>query len=112
MRAIRTERFKYVRNFDSAFLVEVPGDVEEGAIFRRYAELYHAFEDPLAEMYDLESDPWEQHNLAGDSGMAEIERSLERQLRAWMFDSRDPLLDGAVTSPAHVASLSRLLSSA
>jgi hypothetical protein len=28
MRAIRTDRYKYIRNFEATFLVEVPGDIQ------------------------------------------------------------------------------------
>jgi arylsulfatase A-like enzyme len=101
MRAVRTERFKYIRNFETAFEVEVPADVELGAIFRSHVELYHNGQHPPVELYDLEVDPLEQTNLSGDPRYAEIERELDTQLWTWMADTQDPLLQGPVASPAY-----------
>lgn len=99
MRALRTERFKYIRNFEVCFAVEVPGDVQMGATFRAHVDLYHAAQHPPIELYDLHADPLEQHNLAGDLSFVEIERRLDSSLRAWMVETHDPLLRGPIPSP-------------
>jgi arylsulfatase A-like enzyme len=99
MRAIRTRRFKYIRNFETAFLVEVPGDVQQGMIFRHHTSLYSGAEHPPVELYDLEADPLEQHNLAGAEPLHEVESRLDSQLRTWMERTDDPLLRGPVPSP-------------
>src|SRR5438034_5410385 len=65
MRCVRTSRHKYIRNFETAFAVEVPGDIQAGAIFRANASLYSTDRPSVVELYDLESDPLEQRNLAG-----------------------------------------------
>jgi N-sulfoglucosamine sulfohydrolase len=100
MRAIRTERYKYIRNFETAFLVEVPGDVQLGAIFRTELQRYVGATHPPVELYDLASDPLEQDNLAGRPDIAEIERDLDARLWRWMKETGDPLLNGPVPSPA------------
>lgn len=100
MRAIRTERFKYIRNFETSFLVEVPGDVQQGIIFPRHTALYSGSEHPPTELYDLEVDPWEQGNLTGLGRVGEIERRLASQLQTWMEQTDDPLLSGPVPSPS------------
>jgi arylsulfatase A-like enzyme len=101
VRAIRTARFKYMRNFETAFSVEVPGDVQVGPIFRSHVELYHGAQHPPVELYDLEADPLEQHNLAGDPRYADAERRLDADLWGWMAQTADPLLDGPVESPSY-----------
>ena len=108
MRAIRTERFKYIRNFETAFEVEVPGDVQLGAIFREHVELYHAGQHPPAELYDLTEDPLERHNLAGEGQLAEAQGRLDAALWSWMAETGDPLLRGPVPSPAYVDTQRRL----
>lgn len=61
-RMLRTERWKLVYN---------PWDVDE--------------------LYDLENDPWELDNLAGDPAHAQLQRALEARLWRWMHDTADPL---------------------
>jgi len=108
MRAIRTDRYKYIVNFESSFLVEVPGDIQMGVIFRRFTQLYSATQHPVIELYDLESDPLEQHNLAGNPDYADIERDLRGRLLQWMEATDDPLLQGPVASPSYRKALNVL----
>ena len=101
MRAVRTRTHKYIRNFESAFLVEIPGDIAQGAVFRSDPGRYQGATHPDVERYDLQADPDEQLNLAGDPAHAEVERELDRRLWRWMEETADPLLLGAVPSPAY-----------
>jgi len=101
MRAIRTERHKFIRNFDKSFLVEVPGDVQVGPIYRSEDQLYVAAAHPDIELYDLAADPTEQHNLAGNPALAAIERDLDTRLWRWMAATDDPLLRGPIPSPSY-----------
>jgi N-sulfoglucosamine sulfohydrolase len=105
MRAIRTNRFKYIRNFDTAFAVEVPADVQQGTIYRRHVELYVGGPHPAAELYDLDADPLERDNLSGSIDYRETESSLNALLWSWMVETADPLLQGPIPSPAYRASL-------
>ncbi|MBN2450970.1 MAG: sulfatase [Lentisphaeria bacterium] len=47
------------------------------------------------ELFDLEADPGETVNLAGDAAAAGIRRRLEQVLQAWRERTADPLLDAA-----------------
>ncbi len=105
LRAIRTERFKLIRNFETSFAVEVPGDVQQGAVFRSSVERYHGEVHPELELYDLEADPVELTNLSGQTDFAEVRRELEDRLWAWMRATDDPLLRGPIPSPAYRRSL-------
>lgn len=80
MRCVRTARFKYIRNFETAFAVEVPGDVQRGPLFRADPGRYSADRQELVELYDLRADPLEQHNLAGHPEFAATQRALDRRL--------------------------------
>jgi arylsulfatase A-like enzyme len=101
IRAIRTEQYKYIRNFETTFAVDVPGDVQLGAIYRTELRRYVASTRAEVEFYDLADDPEEQRNLAGQPETAEVERDLDARLWRWMEETADPLLDGPVPSPAY-----------
>jgi N-sulfoglucosamine sulfohydrolase len=105
MRAVRTERFKYIRNFETTFAVEVPADVQQGDIFRAHVELYHGRQRVPVELYDLGADPLEQRNLAGHDEFTEVERWLDGRLWSWMERTADPLLQGPIPSPAYQRTL-------
>jgi N-sulfoglucosamine sulfohydrolase len=107
MRCVRTATHKYIRNFETAFAVEVPGDIQLGAIFRADPGRYSTDRRAIAELYDLEADPLEQHNLAGTQQAGAVERSLSGALWDWMRDTDDPLLRGPVSSPRYRAAMQR-----
>lgn len=123
MRAVRTERYKYVRNFWKQQRVHLPADVFGSRAGREVREEFYVTERPREELYDLETDPYEQENLAASRGVFDPEetppgmfgvpgagsdpdpehadalRALRRQLHDWMLETDDPLLDGPVTRP-------------
>ena len=103
MRAVRSPVAKLIVNFGIGFRVEVPGDVAEGPIFRSGPGRYLGGAHPVAELYDLQADPLERHNLlAGDARPAPFEE-LRSTLLAWMRDGDDPLLSarGPLITPQH-----------
>jgi len=101
MRCVHTQRHKYIRNFEAAFAVEVPGDVQQGPIFRANASRYSTDRPSFVELYDLETDPLEEHNLTGIPSMTAIEDALSAELWRWMRETDDPLLQGPVASPRY-----------
>jgi len=107
MRAIRTQRHKFVRNFETAFRVEVPGDIQTGAIFRADPGRYSTDRPAVVELYDLVADPLEQHNLAGSDDVKDLQRDLSERLWEWMRQTEDPLLKGPVASPRYRLAMER-----
>jgi arylsulfatase A-like enzyme len=101
MRCVRTERYKFIRNFETAFAVEIPGDIQQGAIFRADPFRYSTDRTDMVELYDLERDPAEIHNLAGAPGVEAVEKQLSEELWRWMRETGDPLLDGPISSPRY-----------
>jgi N-sulfoglucosamine sulfohydrolase len=51
---------------------------------------------PPMELYDLEKDPFEWHNLAEDPAHDAVRRRLLDALRRWQRETRDPLADEAL----------------
>jgi arylsulfatase A-like enzyme len=107
MRCVRTRGHKYIRNFETAFAVEVPADIQAGATFRADPSRYSTDRPAIVELYDLEADPLEQHNLAGSAGTRVVERELSERLWAWMRETEDPLLNGPVASPRYRLAMQR-----
>jgi arylsulfatase A-like enzyme len=98
-RAIRTDRWKYIRRLD-----EYPHPVLANCDDSDSKELLVAAgwgeqEVPEEQLYDLVLDPQEGNNLAGDPSKAEVLSELRGRLVAWMRETEDPLLDGPVLPP-------------
>ena len=114
-RSIRTKQFAYIRNFrpnlwpsgDPEYWKAVGpfGDIDGGPtkdvvtggkddpalknFFRMSCE-----KRPAEELYDMEKDPHQLHNLADDTQYAETKKSLSRQLDDWMKATNDPRANG------------------
>jgi len=110
-RAIRTERFLYIRNFrpdrwpagdpQLVFAVGPFGDIDDGPTkqiilarrndpdWRRYFTL-SCGKRPAEELYDLQKDPDELENLADKPEYAAIKQQLAARLHAWMKETGDP----------------------
>jgi arylsulfatase A-like enzyme len=100
-RAIRTETHKLIVNFTTA-----PAFMDPSQCWRppsdtvapaNHAVAYH----PHVEMFDLTKDPWELNDVAQRSEYASIRADLLRRLHQHLVDTKDPILQGAVTSPQH-----------
>jgi arylsulfatase A-like enzyme len=101
MRSIRTERFKLIRNAYTEHPHGTPADIGNSPAWfsllerKERGDLTHAqsrlFEvpRPVIELYDLEIDPWELHNLAGTPEHRDTAMRLARQLEEWIEETGD-----------------------
>ena len=101
IRTVRDKRFRYTRNF----MPQVPPfpwltymeKLESSKAFRRLQESGNEgrFRDFLAEtkpveaLYDLEADPDEFTNLAGDPAYGDTLNRMRGELATWMLETRD-----------------------
>ena len=102
-RAIRDNRFKLIHSAlaDSVNRsTMIDGDIGYSTSREeRYAgtDIRKAFDTfakpPEFELYDLDNDPWEFHNLAGKAEYAEVEQRLKTALEVWQRETDDPALD-------------------
>ena len=105
-RSIRTDRYKLIWNPHPEFAFTTHIDLllrdTSGDYFRQWTD--RAKNDPLAakvvarhhgrpeyELFDLEADPHEQHNLAGHSELGDLQRELTSELRSWIETQNDQL---------------------
>lgn len=110
-RAIRTERYLYIRNFfpdrgpagdpvkvfsggpfgdidaggTKAAVLALKGDKDKGRLFELCCGLR-----PAEELYDCQADPREMTNLVGQFRRAKIQKDLRARLDKWMTDTKDP----------------------
>ncbi|WP_049927587.1 sulfatase family protein [Halopiger goleimassiliensis] len=110
IRAIRTERWKYVRNFWPLPEVYLTTDIYCSDAGREVREDFYGKQRPYEELFDLENDPLEVDNLAvaarnadasmetapDDPDLEAVRDRLREELLAWMRETDDPLLEGPV----------------
>jgi arylsulfatase A-like enzyme len=71
----------------------------DGKIAPHLSKIYFSSSRPMFELYDLQEDPHEFNNLAGDTIASAVEQELRQVLTEWMILERDflplPVVDGA-----------------
>ncbi len=103
-RAVRDSRFKLVHNMlperknpvYDIYLVQqrpetfTPEELKNAP--KQVQEAYKIFRQPPEfELYDLQNDPWEFHNLAEDTRYAGQLIHLQKRLAEWQQETNDPL---------------------
>ncbi len=99
-RAIRTERFKYVRRFDE-YPFPVLANCDDSPSKDAYLARGWA-ERPVAReaLHDLFFNPGEGRNVILDPAYEDVAADLRARLEKWMRRTDDPLLKGPVPAPA------------
>ncbi|UDY35163.1 sulfatase family protein [Dermatobacter hominis] len=96
-RAIRTDRFKYMRRFDADHRGRVLANLDDGPTKDvLLAAGWGEVEPPAEALYDLVLDPAEGTNRIDDPALADVLADLRARLRDWMERTGDPLLRGPV----------------
>jgi uncharacterized sulfatase len=99
IRAARDARYKLTRNLAPQNRYSI-GGIHQGEPIASWqqdakddpklaARIEWLFKRQAEELYDLESDPEEMHNLAGDPKLAAVQARLGKALEAWMQQQGD-----------------------
>jgi len=114
MRSVRTDRWKYIRNLHPDYVYTTHIDqwvrrVDSGKYFPSWRKA--AASDPAAkaivdayyrrpaeELYDVEADPQEAHNLAADPRYVDVLKGLRTRLAGWRAAQKD---DHAIEGKPH-----------
>jgi arylsulfatase A-like enzyme len=101
IRCIRTERFKYIRNFVEGIwpYLPLPLDIEESLSRKALGNSHFLRLREKEELYDLKEDPDEFNNLANDTEYSCILKELRDRLWNWMEENKDPILEGPIPVP-------------
>ena len=103
VRAVRSERYKYIRNYYPDLPATPPADAVRSPTFQAMRGLRDAGKlsppqlacfvkpRPEEELYDTEADPHELYNLAGDARHAATLNQLRRALEEWQRITDDHL---------------------
>jgi arylsulfatase A-like enzyme len=98
-RAIRTERFKYIRRFDDYPYPVLPNcddsPSKDAYLARGWAQRVVSREA----LHDLFFNPGEGRNVIAEPEYADIATDLRERLERWMVETDDPLLHGPVPAP-------------
>ena len=73
---------------------------EQGKLSPLHERLYFQNPRPIFELYDLERDPFQLENLAGQKAAEAVEEQLRREMDKWMIRESDFL-----PLPSHVQQL-------
>ena len=98
-RAVRTQRWKYIRNFSDRTKPVLP-NCDDGLskdIWLKYGWKNRPVD--REQLYDLVFDPNESHNLAVDPAHKEVLAGMRARLDKWMRETNDPALKGEVKAP-------------
>lgn len=98
-RAVRTQRYKYIRRFGDRAAPVLP-NCDDGPSKSVWLDAGWR-NQPVAreQLYDLIFDPNEQNNLAADPKSAAVLADMRGRLDRWMHRTDDPLLKGPVPAP-------------
>lgn len=110
-RALRDSRYQIIHNLLAGKLRinigvdgDAAGEVVKTAAYqdtpvRKAMELMA--DPPEWELYDLEADPGQFHNLSADPAHAATLKRMQGLLHDWQVETRDPYLDPAVLAKMH-----------
>ncbi|MCK3685757.1 sulfatase [Maribellus sp. YY47] len=101
VRAVRDQKYRYIRNFmpfrismqhiDYLFKAPSAQAWEDAFKAGETNEVQSRFflEKPLEELYDTENDPWEINNLANEPAYADVLNRMRKELTRWMREVKD-----------------------
>lgn len=95
MRAVRTERYKYIRRVESYPTTVYPNTDNSISKLYLHDRAWKDRKEPVEQLYDLVYDPQETNNLAEDPGFRPVKEDLKKRLDCWMESTNDPLLKGS-----------------
>lgn len=101
-RCVRDGRYVYARNFYPHFSHAAPEGFSDQSPMRRelvglaregklgtLQQVYTAPRREVEELYDIDADPFQVKNLAGDAAHAAVLETMRGRLKSWVLETRD-----------------------
>ena len=123
IRALRTARFKYIRNFlperphlqpnlykDGKSIVIALREAHAAGTLNETQQLLFAPTRPAEELYDLSEDPFEVRNLAGDPKHQAQLKKLRKRMDDWIERTNDHGAESAAMYDSEMAAYSARVS--
>lgn len=111
MRALRTRQYKYIVNLAAPLEFPIAGDIASSPTWKAVAArpgvglgartLQAFLHRPPEELYDLQADPSEVHNLADDAAHRAVLERLRSEMTKFRRETRDPWLPGQAAVFGH-----------
>ncbi|MFX0144129.1 MAG: sulfatase [Candidatus Hodarchaeota archaeon] len=96
IRSVRTKQYKYIINFEKMDkLYQIDAFTARDPIGKYMGQFINSTR-PEEEMYHLEEDPTELHNLAYNPDYKDIKFEMTQKLVNWMKKTNDPILKGKI----------------
>ena len=111
IRSVRSERYKYIRNFyprrphlqpnrykdNKPCLIALRQARTDGKLTDLQEKLLFSPTRPAEELYNLQADRWEMNNLASDGAHAAVLKEMRQRLDRWIEETND---QGRTPEPA------------
>lgn len=106
MRAIRTEEYLYIRNFEPDRWPSLAQAVDDDGVSfdavmacRSNPQTQHFYDQalgrrPVEELYKVAGDPYQLHNLADDPALTDTKKHLQKKLITYLTKTNDPRVVG------------------
>ena len=108
-RSIITNSYHLIRYFDAGRTVAYPVDVHPPTFANHEQRCRTVGTRPFVQLFDIQADPYELHDIAGQAENAETVAELSKRLLAWMASVGDPLLAGPVPTPYYERAIADLI---
>lgn len=98
VRCVRTERYKYIRYYDTSYLKINQSNIDESGSKDYY--LAHDLEQQTKyeeALYDLVYDPGERNNLAGRAEYEAVRQNMAARLNRYEDQTDDPIRNGEIS---------------
>jgi len=100
IRCVRTDRYKYIRNFAQRPMLVLPSDIYNSPSRQSLTDDESLWKHrPMEEFYDLDSDPAEVQNLIDDPEHGDVVAKFRQRLEERMEQTDDPLQHGPIHRP-------------